>query len=323
MLQKMIEIEGKVFGVKMLSRGAQECMGRTIQTVGRSLEAVIYRWEFLDGDEEDVLKELAQFQNPDGGFGHGLESDFQLPDSSPMATSVGLRILLLLPDGERRTDMMDRAFLYLEEAYDSDRGGWYIVPANVVDYPHAPWWGILEETGHTAMDASWGNPSAEILAQFLIAERNPESFDLHKQVLHAIHLLETKTHFKSEHELYCYLALYDALKGDLQTRLGETLAKGVQAVLVLDEEKWEEYVPMPLHFVHPSRKQDFGIRDEDVNRQLDWLAVKMEKCGGWSPPWGESFYQEGLKKSYHEWIGVLTLKALRWFRDFGRLAREE
>lgn len=309
--------------MRKLSRGTQECMGRTIQTVGRPLEAAIYRWEFLNGEANEVLDELSQFQNSDGGFGHGLESDFKLPDSSPMATSVGLRILLQLPESDRRNAMMNRAFVYLEEAYDPERGGWYIVPANVVDYPHAPWWGILEETGHTAMDASWGNPSAEILAEFLKGARQPGSFDLSKQVLHAILLLERKEEVISEHELYCYLALYDALKGDLKARLGETLTRGVQALLVTDEAKWEEYVPTPLHFVDSDRDQTFGIDREDVERQLDWLAVKMEKSGGWNPPWGESFYQEGMKSSYHEWIGVLTLKALRWFRDFGRLAEEE
>lgn len=310
-------------GVRMVNKGTQESMGRTIQTVGRALESAIYRWEFLDGEADAVLDELVLFQNPDGGFGHGLESDFRLPDSSPMATSVGLRILLLLPESQKRKDTIHRAFVYLEEAYDSQRGGWYIVPANVVDYPHAPWWGILEETGHTAMDAFWGNPSAELLSQFLQAGKTPESFDLNKQILHAIHLLEARSQFESEHELYCYLALYDALQGDLKARLGKILKKGVQDLLVLDEVKWEEYVPMPLNFAHPSREQDFGIQKEDIERQLDWLACKMEKSGGWSPPWGETIYQEGMKRAYHEWIGVLTLKALRWLRDFDRLAKEE
>ena len=45
----------------------------------------------LDGADADaVIHELAQFQNADGGFGHALEGDFRLPDSSPLATWVGL-----------------------------------------------------------------------------------------------------------------------------------------------------------------------------------------------------------------------------------------
>ena len=48
----------------------------------------------LDGNlPSEALKELARFQNADGGFGHGIEPDLQLSESSPFATSVGLRYL--------------------------------------------------------------------------------------------------------------------------------------------------------------------------------------------------------------------------------------
>jgi hypothetical protein len=291
--------------------------------MGRPLEAALYRWEFLDGRPEAVLETLKPFQNPDGGFGHGLESDFLLPDSSPMATSIGLDMLLKLPAGKERDQMIDRAFAYLEEAYQADRGGWYMVSDKVMDYPHTPWWSIRPESGHTAMDQSWGNPSAHILALFLKGGRIPESFDLNKQVLYAVLNLEDREAYTSEHEIYCYLPLYDQLTGQLKNRLGDILDIAIGDLIQVDESKWDNYVPMPTHFLSPDREKDFGIEPDHIQRQLDWLVCKMEKEGGWLPPWGESFYQEGLKKSYHEWIGVLTLRALRWLRDFDRLSKEE
>lgn len=298
-----------------------DCMARTIQTVGRPLEAGKYHWLFAGGKAEEVLRELIPFQNPDGGFGHGLESDFRLPDSSPLATSVGLRMLLDLPESAERNRMMDEAFSYLEEAYLSERGGWYAVPKAVMDYPHAPWWSINQETGHTAIDESWGNPTAEILSQFLRAGRQPEAFDLHQRVLFAVRQLEEKQTYVSEHELYCYLPLYDALEGELQNRLEEALTRGIHELIRLDVEGWEEYVPTPLHFLDPRRATNFGISKEDLNRQLDWLVCKMEKNGGWMPPWGDSFYSDELKVAYHEWIGVLTLKALNWLHAYDRIER--
>lgn len=308
--------------MRILRKGAKNAMERTIQTVGRPLEAKLTRWLFADGQAEDVILELACYQNPDGGFGHGLESDFRLPDSSPLASSVGIRILLDLPEGDKRNSMLDAAFSYMEEAYISERGGWYAVPVDVMDYPHAPWWSINQETGHTAIDESWGNPSAEILSQFLKARRQPETFDLHQQVLFAIRQLEEKEEYSSEHELYCYLTLYDALEGELKTRLEETLTVAIHQVIQLNPEDWEQYVPTPLHFLDPKRASDFGISPIDLNQQLDWLVYKMEKKGGWMPPWGDSFYSGELKVAYHEWIGVLTLKALKWLQAYGRIERE-
>ena len=308
--------------MRILRKGAKNCMERTIQTVGRPLEAKLLRWQFSDGEAEDVIRELTRFQNPDGGFGHGLESDFRLPDSSALASSVGVRILLDLPEGKERNRMMDAAFSYLEEAYLSERGGWYAVPLAVMDYPHAPWWSINQETGHTAIDESWGNPTAEILSQFLKAGRQPEAFDLHRQVLFAIRQLEEKQAYVSEHELYCYMTLYDALEGELKVRLEGTLTKAIHELIRLNCEDWEAYVPTPLNFLDPKRASNFGISPADLNRQLDWLVCKMEKKGGWMPPWGDSFYAGELKLAYHEWIGVLTLKALKWMQAYGRIERE-
>ena len=59
---------------------------------------------YIDGNCRDLVKEqfvhfferentqgvitaLSAFQNPDGGFGHGLERDFILPASSSIATA--------------------------------------------------------------------------------------------------------------------------------------------------------------------------------------------------------------------------------------------
>ena len=44
------------------------------------------RWSYLQGraGKREVMDALAAFQNPDGGFGHGLEPDFWNPHSSPI-----------------------------------------------------------------------------------------------------------------------------------------------------------------------------------------------------------------------------------------------
>ena len=56
-----------------------------IKRNARPLETA--RWEYIfEGASSDrVMKYLSAFQNEDGGFGHGIEPDFWLPHSSPMA----------------------------------------------------------------------------------------------------------------------------------------------------------------------------------------------------------------------------------------------
>lgn len=45
------------------------------------------------GSRDEVIAELAKFQNGDGGFAPYLESDNRWHGSSPMATMIGLRML--------------------------------------------------------------------------------------------------------------------------------------------------------------------------------------------------------------------------------------
>lgn len=58
----------------------------------RPLESVTLNYYF-NSSNDDILDMLEGFQNPDGGFGRGIEPDFKLIESSPMATSIGLRYI--------------------------------------------------------------------------------------------------------------------------------------------------------------------------------------------------------------------------------------
>ena len=75
-----------------LSRASFDRARRGIHASGRKLEQLRFHHAFVGPIGEDVALELRTFQNADGGFGHGLEPDFQLPESSPMATTIGLQI---------------------------------------------------------------------------------------------------------------------------------------------------------------------------------------------------------------------------------------
>jgi len=125
----------------------------------------IYRYRFeynlLAGDPKNVIDELKKYQNDDGGFGHGLEKDFLLPESSPMATTIAFQILDEIEVTD--DDIIKKAIHYYEKTYDNRRVGWMTVSKNINNDPHAPWWNYNEEDKCTLIDKNWGNPSSEII----------------------------------------------------------------------------------------------------------------------------------------------------------------
>ena len=76
-----------------LNRAAFDRARAFIDAKGRALDAALLRHTFDEADPEAALALLAPYQNPDGGFAHGLEPDLPTPASTAIVTSVGLQIL--------------------------------------------------------------------------------------------------------------------------------------------------------------------------------------------------------------------------------------
>lgn len=130
------------------------------------LEKAILRSYFSEGPQQDILNELKKFQNEDGGFGHGIESDFSCL-FMPMGTFVGIRVLILLKWTEESKEMIKSAIGYLETSFDKKRNGWFAVTKEVNNFPHALGWHFNEEDSMTIIDRNWGNPFAEIPLIFI------------------------------------------------------------------------------------------------------------------------------------------------------------
>ena len=291
----------------------------SVKKYGRALEKVIFDRHFGEGNDMRILDELTAYQNFDGGFGNGLESDFRLPYSSPMATSVGVRYLKGIEGLEDAKGHMKAAIEYFEAMFDKGRNGWFAVPKGVNLFPHAPWWHFNEEEGMTVIDKNWGNPSAEITAYLYKYREYVEELDVDGLVKYAIERLREKKQFESENEIYCYLELYEALPEETAGELEELLEAAIPELIVYDRARWTEYVPLPLDFVKGPDANRFGIPEASVEENLDFLVDLLEKDGKILPPWGESFYKGDLKPAYNEWIGCLTLKALLDLQKFGRI----
>lgn len=282
-----------------------------LQEVARPLEYQLYRY-LIDKDKEagpKALDALLEFQNEDGGFGQGLEQDFRMPQSSPMATSVGLRYLVYLEDINGANEAIQKAIHYLEQTYDQSRKGWYIVSEKVNDYPHAPWWHADEETGHTVLDKFWGNPSAELIGYIYRYKDYLEQLDEDACVQEAIDRLHQSTG-ESDHEWYCYLRLYHQLPTADQEQMYEPLKEGIHRQMVTDEREWKNYVPGPLRYIMPYRIENFGISMDLINKHKVYLMRQLDEKGVIEPTWSWQQYEKDWQIARLEWMGTLTLEAV-------------
>jgi len=288
---------------------------------GRPLEQAICRHHFQQADPESVLSALKQYQNPDGGFGHGLESDFRLPDSSPMATSVAFQTLLEFKDLPSAQELIRAAISYLEASYDPQRQGWYALPPSANAHPHAPWWHVDQDTGMSAIDEYWGNPSAELAGYLFTFRTYAKKLDPDKVVEHALDFLNSRTEYESFHEVYCYTRLYKLLPSQLQQKIHTALTQAVGHWVNSDPQRWEqEYLPRPLDFIGRSQYR-FGISPQLIQANLNQYIHKLEQSDHIPPTWDRQVYPDGMEEAWDEWRGYITLQALLLLDYHDRLER--
>ena len=290
-----------------------------MNTEARPLERSIFNYYFNDSSSDDILDSLAAFQNSDGGFGRGIEPDFKLIQSSPMATSIGLRHLSKLDNNDRAQIMIARAVEYLETAFDRNKKGWYSVPSNVNKYPHAPWWEFRNDISMTVIDYSWGNPTAELIGYLYTYKEYLNDLDIYSLIKYAITNLNERTEFKSEHEIYSYIRLYNALDIEFSSQIEDVLKLAVSQLVNTDESEWIDYVPTPLKFIEIDSKNFFGIKRKFIDQNLDYLIDRLEENGKILPAWQWDKYLEEWEICKIEWTGILTLGALLSLSKFNRI----
>ena len=120
-----------------LSTDRFEAARRFVLDHGRPLDGALLNFALGEGSPEAVMVELIAFQNPDGGFGHGLEPDTRSPASTAIATSIGLRLLVRVGAPAKHPTVVG-AIDWLEATLDHENGVWPIVGPDVALAPHAP-----------------------------------------------------------------------------------------------------------------------------------------------------------------------------------------
>lgn len=278
----------------------------------RPLEQAIYEYAFESGSDEKVLKELSAFQNPDGGFGHGLEPDLRCKESSALATTRALEILGHMPLSDERSAMIHGSLTYLVHSYREDRRGWDIIPPEAENAPRAVWWkyGVFAE--------NWGNPNAQIIAFFLDHRLLFPYEKLDDLVQSAIDYFLNDCDVQEMHELFCYLHLIERLDDSQQALLDGKMQRFLDNCIPTDPQKSEGYGAEPLQAADSPKSRYFPKYASVIPAELDRLVGNQGEDGAWAPNWTWYQYEEEWQQAKEEWKGILTLQSLRTLQNYNR-----
>lgn len=286
---------------------------------GRPLEQARFRRRFEDGSLVEVTAALAAYQNPDGGYGHGLEPDARTPTSGALATSVGLGVLRDVGATADHEEVR-AAVGYLLATLDPEEKVWRIIPEDANDYPHAPWWTDENGSLRQGFGAYEVNPRADLVGLLHIyATLVPADLldDLTERTIASIEAGEQEAH-----ALICAVRLAETkeLPARYRDRLAPRVRELVMQTATRDPSAWSEYGPQPLWYVSSPDSLCAADLADATQANFDFLIEQQAEDGSWKPTfnWG-GMYPDAAAEAEHDSTSILTYNALAQLRAFGRI----
>jgi hypothetical protein len=272
----------------------------------RLLERRLFEAEFGGGRANGVAEALAAYQNPDGGFGSGLEPDKRDPASQPVDLQIALETLDAV--NLRPAAMLRAACVWMQGALAPEGGLPYARPS-LNAFPHAPWW----EVGEGAVRGNL-NPTAAITG--LLIRFGVSHPVLARAEAFCWSALEA-TSATDFHEVMPVLTFLENTRDRprADAAIGAVRERVARPGVVALEPDAEGYVQKPLDFARSPSSPLHGLFAPDVLcRHLDALEARQQADGGWPLNW-ESVGVGAATEAR----GMMTLRALRTLKAYGRL----
>ncbi len=275
------------------------------------------------------MAELASFQNPDGGYGHGLEPDAHHAASSVLDTTHALQVMRRLGIAADHPQAQ-AAVRFLHANQDTTHHLWPIRPLMPPGTPAAPWW-TYRGPDHWAKQMAEGtlNPTAEVLGYLIAYATNTKTkTDTDATNLKAVratvqaHLAQTPDTLEM-HDLLCVarLARTPGLDPDWAHTLIAHVRRAAAKNTDPDPTNWGAYAFKPWTLAtHPDDPLLDDIDADLISAMLDHEIDRQGDDGAWAPAWDwHDKHPTHWPRAAQAWKGVLTEHMLRVLRHFGRL----
>jgi hypothetical protein len=288
---------------------------------GRPLDQARFDCRFAYGPCRNVYLALAEYQNPDGGFGNGLEPDLRTEASSAIATLTALRIArdyAIPPD----QPVIGRATDWLVAHYDDTRDVWPIVPPAVDGAPHAPWWTYA--TTEDAFGSFLVTPTIAIAAHLRVFSRTvPPAFLARlDEVVHA-RLDETGVDM-TMFDIQSWLDLAAVAEPPLRDRIVDALRAAVPRVVQTDPAAWATYGLTPID-VAPTASSPLAsaLPPGVIDAYLDHLVDTQHLDGSWPLTWSwGQLDPQTWRDVEQDWKGSRAVDILAALTEWGRIAAQ-
>ncbi|MCA9970083.1 MAG: hypothetical protein KC425_07705 [Anaerolineales bacterium] len=302
-----------------LSRDRFEQAVAFIHATAREVDKALFAYEFEGGPATAVLAALAAYQNDDGGFGLGLEPDFRMPASSPMATSVALQVATAVA-APAEHPLVAGAIAYLIDSFEADHAYWPATSPAVNEAPHAFWWHVDDPQPPT--EAQWPNPSAELVGYLhryaswvaapLLAQATARA---RANLAHSAIISGDEV---QKYNILCWQRAMPHLPADLAAEVAATIRATYAHWAPDSPEAFGEMSVVPFA---PGPDAILARQFPAlVDALLDAEIGRQAADGGWWPGWHWGQYADVWPVAEREWAGKLTLENLLALRAFGKLA---
>ena len=289
----------------------------------RPLDLARWQYHFENGTKEAVLGALMEYQNEDGGFGHGLEADCFNPNSSPIQTWAATEVLREIGWTDGSHPMVQGILRYLAsgEHFDEKQRQWLnTVPTNN-DYPHAIWWTYKEDAGEFKY-----NPTACLAGFFLkYGDGESEFYPVARQIAkEAYGFWADSLPYTEQHVTACFIRLYEYCSeagvaiADMAA-FKERLTEQVKYELNCVADKWDtEYVCMPSNFIETRESIFYKDNQQLVEKECARIIRCQLPDGSFDIPWQWWTDYPEFETAKIWWKADFCIKNLRFLREFGQ-----
>jgi hypothetical protein len=311
----------------ILSKTAYARARAYVERNGRPLEVARLRFQFDGAPAEEVAAELSKFQNPDGGFGNGLEPDLRTPYSSALAVVDAFQIMGETGNAPAFAGIAASAIQYLLNTFDAAKQRWVMIPPQAEDSPHAPWWSAagMEQ----AFNGYSLNPTAEILGclyDSLDTASNAASPQVPPQLLASLSeaILSRLTPLSEigMHDFLCCKRLSESANLDpaFRAALVDQLMRLLDSAVGRDPAQWPGYSLRPLQVASRPQSIFYAPLKESIELNLDYEISNQGPDGAWSPNWDwGGMYPQEWEQARQEWAGVIIVEKLLALKRYGRI----
>lgn len=275
----------------------------------------IAKWNLIwdKGSKVQVLEEMLKYQNLDGGFGNGFESDIPIPESSAIASAEAIFTAFNFD-----LDMKDKWFETLLDYFiytkQNTPSYWEAIPQIIEEYPRAPWWNYKPDTEFSP------NPCAGVAAAMLLSNDNAKQ-ELGKEIAKkCIALVKSDTDMW-DHDIYCVQKLFNALKQINSKLLDEEactkLDNRILSRVSLNPEEYMNYVAQPFDFIDSPKSPWYELLKNYIPMNADFYLNNLNEEGIWIPNFSWGVDTEEANTATRNWKGYMAVKRVKILKSFG------